>query len=240
MHKHQNISPEKFMENKSIKEWSAKDRPREKLMEHGPRILSDAELIAIIIGSGNKELSAVELARLILSRAENNLSELGKLSIPELQKFNGVGEAKAISISAAMEISRRRALCEPISKPKITSSKEAFQIFSPLLCDLQHEEFWVAYLNQSNVLIDRSLISQGGISGTVADIRLIMGKSLELKASALVLGHNHPSGNTTPSNEDRKITKKTKEAAAFFDIRVIDHIIVANNLYYSFADEGAL
>lgn len=224
----------------SIKNWSAEDRPREKLMQQGSRVLSDAELIAILIGSGTRELSAVELARKILALSENNLSELGKLSVSDYMKLKGVGEAKAITISAALELGRRRAVSEPPERPKFASSKQAFTLFSALISDISHEEFWVAFLNRSNLLIERVQISQGGLSGTVTDIRLIMRKALELKASSLLLCHNHPSGNLMPSQEDKQVTLKMKDAAAFFDIQVLDHIIIASNKYFSFADEGIL
>lgn len=228
------------MSTLSIKEWSAEDRPREKLMQHGARVLSDAELIAILIGSGNRELSAVELSRKILALSQNNLSELGKLSVSEFTKLKGVGEAKAITITAALELGRRRSVSEPQVRPKITSSKQAFSIFSAVISDLSHEEFWVAFLNRSNLLIERVQISQGGLTGTVTDVRLIMRKGLELKTSSLLLCHNHPSGNLQPSHQDKQVTQKLKDAAALFDIQVLDHIIVANNSYYSFADEGIL
>ncbi len=221
----------------SIKHWSAEDQPREKLLLHGPRVLSDAELIAILIGSGTKELSAVELSRKILNLSENNLSELGKLDISEFMTLKGIGEAKAITISAALELGRRRASTEPLSKPKITSSREAYMVFTSLLSDLPYEEFWVAFLNRSNTLIERFRISQGGISGTVTDVKIIMRKGLEVMASSIILCHNHPSGNLQPSPQDKKITQKIKDAAKFFEVQVLDHIIVANNSYYSFADE---
>lgn len=224
----------------SIKDWSEEDRPREKLMQHGPRVLSDAELVAILIGSGTRELSAVELSRKILQLGKNNLSELGKLDLNELMKLKGVGEAKAITISAAMELGRRRAVTEPISKPKITSSKEAANIFIALLSDLPHEEFWVAYLNRSNKLIERSRVSQGGINGTVTDIRLIMKKALEIMATSIILSHNHPSGNMQPSNQDIEITNKIMDAAKLFDIALLDHIIIAQNMVFSFADQGLI
>lgn len=224
----------------SIKNWSAEDRPREKLMTHGPRVLSEAELIAILIGSGSRELSAVELARKILTLSNNNLSELGKLTVKDFMTLKGVGEAKAISISAALELGRRRAVAEPLSREKITSSSQAFSIFSALLCDLTHEEFWVAFLNRSNLLIERAQISQGGLTGTVTDVRIIMRKALELKASSIILCHNHPSGNLSPSQQDKLITTKIKEAASLFDIQLLDHIIIGNNKYLSFADEAII
>jgi DNA repair protein RadC len=228
------------MDKFSIKDWSAEDRPREKLMAHGSRVLSEAELIAILIGSGTRELSAVELARKILALSNNNLSDLGRLSIKDFMKLKGVGEAKAISISAAMELGRRRAASEPQTKAKIASSSQVFAVFRALLCDLSHEEFWVAFLNRSNLLIDRAQISQGGLTGTVTDVRIIMKKALELNSSSLILCHNHPSGNMSPSEQDKIVTSKIKDAAALFDIQLLDHIIIANNKYLSFADEGII
>jgi DNA repair protein RadC len=224
----------------SIKNWSADDRPREKLMLQGPRALSDAELIAILIGSGTRDMSAVELSRKILSLSSNNLTELGKLATKDFMKIKGIGEAKAISIVAALELGRRRKESEPVTRPKITSSADAADIFVHLLSDIPHEEFWVALLNRSNTLIERYQVSQGGISGTVTDIRLIMKKSLDLLASSLIICHNHPSGNPEPSQQDKEITIKIKDAACFFDIQVLDHIIITGQKYFSFADEGLI
>ena len=225
----------------SIKNWAVNDRPREKLLNLGARSLSDAELIAILLGSGTRELSAVELARKILVLGENNLDQLGKLSIDELQQIKGIGEAKAITIVATMELGRRRNTITAIEKPKITSSQLAYSIFQSILCDLHHEEFWTSYLNRSNKLIDKLQISQGGISGTVTDIRILMRKALELRASSIIICHNHPSGNLSASQQDISITKKIKEAASLFDIALLDHIIIGNNgKYLSFADEGML
>ncbi len=224
----------------SIKNWSVEDRPREKLMQHGPRVLSDAELIAILIGSGTREISAVELSRKILSLSSNNLAELGRLSYSDLMKIKGIGEAKAITITAALELGRRRAGSEPVSRPKITSSNDAAGIFLSLLTDIQHEEFWVAYLNRSNTLIERTRISHGGISGTITDVRLIMRKALEIYSSSIILCHNHPSGNLMPSEQDKQITQKIKEAAKLFDLTLLDHIVVGIGKYFSFADEGLI
>jgi DNA repair protein RadC len=224
----------------SIKNWSSEDQPREKLMQHGPSILSDAELVAILIGSGTREISAVELSRKILSLSSNNLAELGRLSVPDLMKIKGIGEAKAITIVAALELGRRRAVSEPTSKQKITSSLDAASIFLPLLSDIQHEEFWVAYLNRSNTLIERTRISIGGISGTVTDVRLILRKALEVYATSIILSHNHPSGNLNPSEQDKQITQKIKESAKLFDLTLLDHIVIGTGKYYSFADEGQI
>jgi len=228
------------MDYLSIKNWSEEDRPREKLLRHGARVLSDAELIALLIGSGTRELSAVELARQVLAASSNNLTNLAKQSARDLIKTKGIGEAKAISIVAAMELGRRRKDSEPVLKPKITSSTEAAGVFTELLSDISHEEFWVAFLSRSNQLIERAQISQGGVSGTVTDVKIIMRKAIELLASSIIICHNHPSGNSEPSNEDKQITTKIKDAGQFFDIKLLDHIIIASNKYFSFADEGLL
>jgi DNA repair protein RadC len=226
--------------NLSIKDWSVEDRPREKLLSKGISSLSDAELIAIIIGSGNRDESAVELSRRILVSVQNNLNELGKLTVDDLQKYKGIGEAKAIGIVAALELGRRRKLSEIIDRQKISSSRDIYEIFHPVLADLPHEEFWIILLNRSNKIIDRIKISQGGISGTVTDVRLILRTCLEKLASALVLCHNHPSGNNKPSEADMAITQKIKEAGSIMDISLLDHIIITDGAYYSFADEGII
>ncbi|MDP4209463.1 MAG: DNA repair protein RadC [Bacteroidota bacterium] len=226
--------------NLSIKDWSLEDRPREKLLQKGIATLSDAELIAIIIGSGNRDESAVGLSKRILSSVNHNLNELGKLTIDDLQKHKGIGEAKAISIVSALELGRRRKHSEIIDKQKITTSREVFEVFHPLLADLPHEEFWIILLNRSNKIIEKLRVSQGGISGTVTDVRLIMKTGLEKLASALILCHNHPSGNTKPSDADISITQKIKEAGTIMDITLLDHIIITDGCYYSFADNGLL
>lgn len=222
---------------RNIKSWAEEDRPREKLLKNGVRSLTDSELLALIIGSGTREISAVELSRIILSEAPGSFDTLAKKSVKELMKIKGVGEAKAISIVAALEIGRRRKEILPESKPIIKSSKDAYQLFYSELADLPHEEFWVAYLSRSNKILEKLRISQGGLSGTVIDNRLIMKSALDNLASAIILCHNHPSGNLKPSNEDIAITKKLKEAAKLFDINVLDHIILSDQGYYSFADE---
>lgn len=225
----------------SIKQWAVDDRPREKLLNHGARIMSDAELIGILLGSGTRELSAIELARKVLLKGDNNLSEMGKLSVNELTEIKGIGEAKAVTIVAALELGRRRGSSVIPKKSKVTSSNHAFDIFHSLFYDLPHEEFWVAFLNRSNVLIERIQISQGGLSGTVTDIRILMKKALEVRASCLIICHNHPSGNIAPSKQDKIITQKIKEAATLFDMKLLDHIIIGNiSKYFSFADEGIL
>lgn len=223
-----------------ITSWSLDDRPREKLLEKGNATLSDAELIAILIGSGSREESAVALAKRILQASENNLNRLAKLSILELQKFKGIGEAKAVSIVAALEIGRRRRLETALEEPKITTSKDAFEIMQPLLADLNHEEFWVIFLNNSNVILSKQQMSKGGFTGTLVDVRLILKKALEVSATGLILCHNHPSGKHNPSQSDRNLTHKIKEAGKLMDIQVLDHVIVTEKLYFSFADEGEL
>ena len=226
--------------NISIKDWAIEDRPREKLIAKGLGSLTDAELIAILIGSGSKDVSAVELSRKILQSANNNLNELGKLSINDLRKNKGIGEAKAITIIAALELGRRRKLSDILNKTGIKSSKDVADIFQSLLGDLPHEEFWILLLNRSNKIIDRKRISQGGVSGTVIDTKIILKFAIEQLASSIILCHNHPSGNLKPSSEDIKITKKLSNASKQVEIPVLDHIIVTDSGYYSFADEGMM
>ncbi|HCC70361.1 MAG TPA: hypothetical protein DEQ09_04310 [Bacteroidales bacterium] len=223
-----------------IKDWALEDRPREKLLYKGISSLSDAELLAILIGSGSNDKSAVDLAREILNIASNNLNRLGKLDIHDLVKLKGIGTAKAINIMAALELGRRRKSAEIIESAKIKSSNDVYTIFNPLLADLAHEEFWLLYLNRSNKILSRHKLSQGGISGTITDIRLLIKKAIELLASSIIICHNHPSGNLEPSEADTRITQKIKEAGAYFDISLLDHVIVTDNGYYSYADSGAL
>jgi len=223
-----------------IKEWAVEDRPREKLLYKGIASLSDAELLAILIGSGNNEMSAVDLAREILIIAGNNLNKLGKLDVQDLKKLKGIGSAKAVNIIAALELGRRRKSSEIMENPKISSSNDVYTIFHPILSDLNHEEFWILYLNRANKIASRMKISQGGISGTITDIRIIMKKGIELLASSIIIIHNHPSGNKEPSNADDNITGKIKEAAAFFDISLLDHLIITDNGYFSYADSGKI
>ena len=223
-----------------ITEWAEEDRPREKLKNQGTSALSDAELLAILISTGTKEKSAVDLGRELLKMADNNLNTLGKLSIKELSTVNGVGDAKAVKISAALELGRRRRLSSPPEEKQIKSSRDAADIIQPVLADLYHEEFWVLLLNRSNKVTEKYKLSQGGVSGTVTDVRLIMKKVAERLASGIILCHNHPSGNLSPSDADIKLTKKIKEAAALMDVQLLDHLIISGNGYYSFADEGNL
>jgi len=224
----------------SIKSWNESDRPREKLMTKGRIALTDSELIAILIGSGNKRETAVSLAQRVLASVENNLQLLGKQSLQDLMKFKGIGEAKAIKIAAALELGRRRGLEDMIQKKKITSSASAFEVLQPILGDLPHEEFWIIYLNNSNKILETSQLSKGGITGTVVDIRLAFKKAIQIGAVALILAHNHPSGTLKPSQADKQITKKIKAAGDSLDIKVLDHLIVIEKAYFSFADEQML
>lgn len=224
--------------SQSIKHWNEDDRPREKLALKGRSSLSDAELLAIIMGSGNREESAVELAKRILKSAQNNWNELAKYSIQDLCKFKGVGEAKAISIITALEIGRRRNTQEILERPKITSSNDAATILQQQIGDLPIEEFWVMFLNQGNKIIKTEQISRGGITQTSVDVRIVFKRAIELMATAIILSHNHPSGNLNPSESDKNLTRKFSEAAKYLDIQVLDHIIVTQKSYFSFADEG--
>ncbi|TXG38782.1 RadC family protein [Seonamhaeicola maritimus] len=224
----------------SIKNWSQDDQPREKLLYKGKVALSDAELVAILIGSGNREESAVALCMRILASVDNNLSELGKLSVKQLMEFKGIGEAKAITISAAMELGRRRRGEEALEKKKITSSISVFELMQPVIGELQHEEFWIIYLNNSNKVIQKNQLSKGGITGTLVDVRLVLKNALEVGATGLILAHNHPSGTLKPSEADKQITAKLKNAAQSLDIKVLDHLIITENAYFSFADENIL
>jgi DNA repair protein RadC len=224
----------------TIKQWAEDDRPREKLLLKGRAALSDAELLAILISTGSKNESALDLARKVLSLSNNNLNALGKLSIQELQQIKGIGEAKAITIAAALELGRRRKDSMPKEKPILNSSRKCYEELHPMLADMHYEEFWVLYLNRKNELIKSIQVSKGGVAGTVVDARLILKPAIECLASNIVLGHNHPSGNLKPSEADIKITRQIKDAARLLDMQLIDHIIVGNNSYYSFADEGML
>lgn len=225
----------------SVKDWSPEDKPREKLLLKGIQSLSDAELLAIIIGSGTKEETVVELAQRILQSAGNSLSQLGKYSVSQLvSNFKGIGEAKAISIVAALELGKRRKASELLTRDKITSSRDIYRYFHPLLCDLPYEEFWVVFLNRSNKIIDKIKISQGGVSETVVDGKIIYKEALLRLASGVILCHNHPSGNTQPSTADERITQKVKAGLCLLDISLLDHIIVCDGSYYSFLDEGKL
>ena len=224
----------------TIKNWALNDRPREKLLQKGKLALSDAELIAILIGSGNTDESAVELSKKILSKTNNNLNQLGKLSAQQLMVHKGIGEAKAISIIAAMELGRRRRTEDALELVKIASSNSVFELLQPILGELPHEEFWILYLNNANKIIEKLPISKGGITGTLVDVRITLKKALELGATGLILAHNHPSGNLNPSEADKQLTNKLKIAAESIDIKVLDHLIVTEKSYFSFADEGLM
>ncbi len=224
----------------SIKQWAEQDRPREKLLLKGKSALSDAELIGILIGSGSRTLSAVELSKLILAAVDNDLNKLAKLTVSELQKFKGIGEAKAISIVSALELGRRRKPEQSMLKPKIASSHDAYHLLKPDLLDLKHEEFWVIMLNRANQVIKKEPISAGGVSGTVVDPKIIFKKALDQLASSIIVAHNHPSGNLKPSKADISITTKLIQAGKALEIPVLDHIIFSDEGFYSFADEALM
>ena len=227
-------------QEKSIKNWAVDDRPREKLSLKGERALSDSELLAIIMGSGSREESAVELAKRILNSVDNNWNNLSRLSIKDLCKFKGIGEAKAISIITALEIGRRKAIQELPEKPKITRSRDIFQVMQSIIGDLNVEEFWVLFLNQGNFVVKKELIGRGGFSYVAVDVRIIMKIALEEYATGIILAHNHPSGNLNPSRDDYRLTEKIKTAARTLDIELLDHLILNQKSYFSFADEGRL
>ncbi|MFT4072071.1 MAG: DNA repair protein RadC [Dysgonamonadaceae bacterium] len=229
------------MEKLAVKKWAEEDRPREKLMLRGASALTDAELLAILIGSGSREETVVELAQRILHRADNNLNKLGQFSIKELvSSFKGIGEAKAITIAAAMELGKRRQQSEVLEVPQISSSRDAFHAFYPILSDLKHEEVWGLFLNRSNKIIKKFQLSKGGIHASVVDVRVLMKEAVESLACGLILGHNHPSGKLQASDEDRAVTQKVARAGEVLDIKLLDHIIVAGNRYLSFSDEGLM
>ncbi len=237
---HENHSKTYPMSAHSIKCWAEDDRPREKMLNKGKHALSNSELLAIILASGNKEESAVDLAKRILDSCDQNLIELSKLGIERLKKFKGIGMVKAITIEAALELGRRRQQSEAKSKLSINSSKTAYDLLKAQLQDLSHEEFWVLYLNRANKILSSENISKGGIVGTVADRRLIYTRALELKSTGIILAHNHPSGALRPSTEDIDLTKKMKSAGQTLDIAVLDHIIISDQGYFSFADDGLI
>jgi DNA repair protein RadC len=235
-----NSLPMKQYNNLPIKEWALEDRPREKLMTKGISSLSSAELLAIIIGSGTRSDTAVELSKKLLNLVGNNLHELGKLDLTNLKKIHGIGPAKAMAIIACFELGKRRNSSSRLPDIKISGSKDVFDLFQPFLGDLPHEEFWILLLNRANRVIDKIRISQGGISGTIIDTRIILKNAVDRLASTIILCHNHPSGNLKPSDADIRITSKMKESSQLMDINLIDHIIIADNTYFSFADEGII
>jgi DNA repair protein RadC len=230
-----------MQENKySIKQWAKDDRPREKLLSRGASNLSDSELLAILLHHGTRDKTAIDLAKEIMQLGKNNLNELGKLNVKDLLKIKGIGEAKAITITAALEIGRRRQAGSYLDKPIVSSSRDIANHLQSLFKDYSREIFAVAYLNQANKMNHLEVISEGGITGTIADPRIILKKALEENAVSLILCHNHPSGSLKPSRADEELTKKIKEAARFLDIKVLDHIIVSDAGYFSFSDEGIL
>lgn len=224
----------------SIKNWSEDERPREKMLQKSAAALTDAELLAILISSGTKEKSALDLARDVLALGHNNLYELGRLNVLEFQNIKGIGEARAITIAAALELGRRRQISEGLQRPTIKKSADAAEIVIPLMSDLNHEVFCVLYLNQANRVIWHEMISSGGLTGTVADVRIVLKNALLYNANQLIIAHNHPSGNPQPSNADKELTRKLREAAALMDIKLLDHIIVFGTGYLSLADEGII
>ncbi len=224
----------------SIKDWAVDDRPREKLMAKGIDSLSDAELLAILIGSGNRDESAVDLCKRILNLANNNLNELGKFSLNKLMEHKGIGEAKAITIVAALELGKRRKIADILAKQSLTCSRDIYELFHPILGDSPTEEFWVVFLNTSCKIIDKQLLNRGGLDSALVDVRIVMKMALEKLAFALILCHNHPSGNVQPSRQDIIMTEKIKNAAVLFDIKLHDHLIVTDGKYFSFADEGMI
>ena len=224
----------------TIPQWSEADRPREKMMLKGAEALSDAELLGILIGSGNTEESAVALMQRILAAAGNDLNALGKWEVRDFARFKGMGPAKSITVMAALELGKRRTLQERPERPAIRSSRDIYELFHPLLCDLATEEFWVLLLNQAARVIDKVRISRGGLDQTTADVRTILREALLARATQLALVHNHPSGNTTPSPDDARLTQAVRDAARLMNIHVLDHVIVTDGAYYSFNDEGRL
>lgn len=223
-----------------IKNWSPEDRPREKLLTKGTPALSDAELVAILLGTGTTTVSAVELGKRLLQTVDNNLYELGRLSVKDLTKVKGIGQAKAITIIAALELGRRRRETDAEEKQRVSGSRDCFNILKPHLQDLPHEEFWIILLNRANRIIRKYQVSQGGVAGTVADPKIIFKVAIAELASGIILAHNHPSGNLTASQADIELTRKIKEAGKLLEIQVLDHLIVAGQKYFSFADEGML
>ncbi|MEZ4721229.1 MAG: DNA repair protein RadC [Flavobacteriales bacterium] len=224
----------------SIKAWAEDDRPREKMIQKGRDVLTNAELIGILIGSGTREESAIDIAKRILASVENDLNKLGELSLKDLMKFKGIGEARAINIASALELGRRRKSAESSEVKKITSSKDSFDVLYPYLADLNHEQFYALLLNRNNKVIEVVRISQGGVSGTVADTKLIFKAAIDRLASSIIVAHNHPSGNLKPSRADETLTSKLKQAGELVEVTVLDHLIIAGKSYFSFADEGLL
>ena len=228
------------MKKLTIKSWAIEDRPREKLIQKGKSILTDVELIAILIGSGSREESAVDLSKRILNSVNNNINQLATLSLAQLMEFKGIGEARAINIITALELGKRRHFEQLEEKPVIKSSTSAFNVIQPIIGELEHEEFWVLYLNNSSKVIVKKQISRGGITATMVDVRLIFKKAVELASVGIIVCHNHPSGRLKPSNSDKNLTKKIKKAGEILDIKLLDHLIITQKDYFSFADNGIL
>jgi DNA repair protein RadC len=224
----------------TIKQLSEDDRPREKLLQQGRQFLSNAELLAILIRSGSRKETAIDLAQRVLGSCNNNLIELGRIDVDGLCSFNGIGEAKALSIVAALELGRRRQLTEAQDRFQVTSSKDIAAIMEPIIADLPIEEFWILYLNRGNKVLGKEKMSSGGVSGTVVDIKVLLRNAIQRLSSAIIVAHNHPSGTLRPSNADIQLTKKLQEGAKLMDIRLLDHLILTDAGYYSFADEGML
>lgn len=224
----------------SIKEWAEEDRPREKMMKKGIHTLSNSELLAILFGTGTRNESAVELARGLLDSTGNNLNNLARMSIKDICKIKGIGEAKAISVLTALELGKRRAGEQAFARKYIKTSRDAYEIISSRLCDLLYEEFWILLLNHSNAILEEVKISQGGITGTVTDVRIILKTAIDKMATSIILCHNHPSGALRPSDRDEHLTKKLVEAGKLLDITILDHLIVTNTDYFSFADQGMM
>jgi len=224
----------------SIKNWSEEDRPREKLLQKGKSALTNTELIAILIGSGSRNESAVALSKRILASTTYNLNVLGKLTVSDLMKFKGIGEAKAVTIVAALELGRRRRSEKALEMKKISASNSVFELMQPIIGELPHEEFWILYLNNSNKVLQKLQLSKGGITGTLVDVRLVLKTALQFGAVSLILTHNHPSGTLQPSQADKQITEKLKKAGESLDIKVLDHVIITEKAYFSFADESLL
>ena len=234
------LAMDKYNNQNIIKNWAEEDRPREKLILKGKATLTDAELIAILLGSGTRKLSAVDLAKNLLENASNNLSELSAMGFQELKKIKGIGNAKALNIIAALELGKRRRSAEALTREKITCSRDVYEIMQGDLSDEPYEAFWIILLNRSNRMIRKICVSEGGLSGTVADPKKIFKMAIEAHASAMILCHNHPSGNEKPSEADIRLTRKMKEAGTLLDLPVLDHLIIARDRFYSFADEGML
>ena len=234
--------PTSYPELTGIKSWAEEDRPREKLLLKGKQALSESELIAILVRTGTENNDALQVAKELLGRTQNDLNALSRLSVKDLLalKVKGIGETKAITIVAALELGRRRQTSEISDRKKITCSRDIFELLQPVLADKQHEEFWIVLLNRSNKVLEKIQVSSGGITGTVADVRMIFNHAIKSQATSMVLSHNHPSGNLTPSQHDLDLTKKIRQAGDTLDVKVLDHLIIGENNYYSFADEGML